>query len=103
MPNRPANSTIVMGSITSYKRRSGKGSSSDDDRACERYREPLTAPFGLEAPEEEHDTQPEIPAPQVQGETARRRLYGAASSRDHGRVRSQGADLDSRASHGRRR
>ncbi|HEX5735238.1 MAG TPA: SUMF1/EgtB/PvdO family nonheme iron enzyme [Blastocatellia bacterium] len=62
-----ANSTIVMGSISSIKEEAEKPQLDETEA---RYREPLTAPFGLEAPEDEPATRPEIPAPQVQGETA---------------------------------
>jgi formylglycine-generating enzyme required for sulfatase activity len=66
-PESPANSTIVMGSLSVFKEEAEKAQLDEPDV---RYREPLTAPFGLEAHEEEPDTEPEIPAPQVQGETA---------------------------------
>lgn len=62
-----ANSTIVMGSLSTIKEEAEKAQLDEPDV---RYHEPLTAPFGLEASEEEHDIEPDIPAPQVQGETA---------------------------------
>jgi formylglycine-generating enzyme required for sulfatase activity/ribosomal protein L40E len=70
-PESPANSTIVMGSLSVFKEEAEKAQLDEPDvRYREPHREPLTAPFGLEAHDEEHDAEPDIPAPQAQGETA---------------------------------
>ena len=66
-----ANATIVMGSISAIESAIEKEAEEVQlDATDALYRGAMTAPFGLEAPVDEHDTQPEIPAQQVQGETA---------------------------------
>jgi formylglycine-generating enzyme required for sulfatase activity len=65
-PEPMSNSTIVMGSISASEVKAAI--EEEPEEPAELYRDAMTAPFGLQPPPDERDTQPEIPAQQAQDE-----------------------------------